>query len=189
MDTTKAPPAPADVPVDKNEAAFLRFHEENPAMFELFCRFAFEVREVGVKRAGAAMIRERMRWEYFTNPEYKGIPFTMNNNHGAYYARLAMQTYPEYFDGFFATRTQKANAPKKATRRTTKAASKPKAAPAPKVAEIVAFTDLAARKAAKAAPVAPPAPDLAELAETVAGVADQLAKAAPKKPSAKKRAK
>ena len=86
------------------EESFEAFHGSQPAAFQMFCRYAFELKAAGYPKGSAGMVFERMRWEFATNPDLKGQAFKANNNHRAYYARLAMRLYPEHFGGWFAVR-------------------------------------------------------------------------------------
>lgn len=94
---------------DEKRRAFLAFHEENPAVFDLFLRFSREARRSGHSRMSAYMIMHRVRWETaITTTERRinpdtGEPLKINNNHIPYYSRLLMEQHPE-FDGFFVTR-------------------------------------------------------------------------------------
>ncbi len=77
----------------KLDAEFDDFHAKNPAVFEMFYRFAQQAYESGRKRIGAKMIAERIRWETAispTSPDYK-----VNNSYISRYARLCAQKYPE----------------------------------------------------------------------------------------------
>jgi hypothetical protein len=83
------------------EAAFQRFHRENPHVYELFKRFAFEAIHSGRSALGAKALWERMRW--YASFETTDQQFKLCNNHTAYYARMFMRDFPQY-DGFFRTR-------------------------------------------------------------------------------------
>ena len=71
---------------------FLRFHKENPHVYEMFKRFAFDAIEAKLKTLSANFIFERIRWE--TDVVTKGDQFKLNNNYRAYYARMFMDQYP-----------------------------------------------------------------------------------------------
>jgi hypothetical protein len=85
------------------EEAFEQYHMANPAVFELFCRYSFELKAAGKRRGSGPQVFERIRWEFDTNPDLKGQTFAASNDLRAYYARLAMDTYPEHFAGWFRT--------------------------------------------------------------------------------------
>ena len=80
---------------------FLTFHKENPEIYALFKRFAFEARAAGRKRFGAAAICERIRWHVAV--ERKNDDFKVNNNFRSCLARLMIFDHPEFAD-FFETR-------------------------------------------------------------------------------------
>lgn len=84
------------------EAEFLEFHETHPDVFDLLVDFALQTRRAGWAHYGLATIYERVRWHLDVNEDRYG-GFKLNNNHRAYYARLAMEREPE-LAGFFATR-------------------------------------------------------------------------------------
>ncbi len=91
-------------PVNQLEQEFLEFHGNNPMVYELFKRFAFEAIWRGCRHLSAGLVAERIRWE--TDVETDGDGFKINNNHRAYYARLFVRDYPEHAE-FFRTRTVK----------------------------------------------------------------------------------
>lgn len=88
-------------PATRLEAAFWVFHEANPGVYRLFCRFTREAIERGRRHFSVCMVIERIRWE--TMIVTADADFKINNNHRAYYARLWMREHPEH-DGFFRTR-------------------------------------------------------------------------------------
>jgi len=73
---------------------------QNPGLYPMFEKFAFELINAGHKRLGAKMIFERMRWQTMitTKGEYK-----LNNNYTAELARFFMERNPRY-EGIFETR-------------------------------------------------------------------------------------
>lgn len=77
------------------------WHKENPHVYELFERFAFEAIGKGHDRLSAWLIVNRIRWE--TTVETNGGDFKISNDFIAYYSRLFMHMHPEY-DGFFRTK-------------------------------------------------------------------------------------
>lgn len=89
------------------KAAFEVFHEANPRVYPLVCRFAAEAISRGFTQYGISPIWERVRWEInMTNrSNIDAEDFKMPNNHRAYYARLWLKDHPQY-DGehpFFRT--------------------------------------------------------------------------------------
>ena len=87
--------------LDSLDEKFERYHRENPQVFELFRRFAFDAKRTG-RRIGAKAIMERIRWEMnLTTRDSEG--FKINNNYTSRYVRLLEEKYPE-FKGFFEKR-------------------------------------------------------------------------------------
>jgi hypothetical protein len=95
----------------KQRKAFDEFDAENPHVYELFCRFAFQAVARGYENFSARAIIHRIRWETaietteaFPNPDSEdGGPLKINNNHSPYYARKFMSEFPVH-SGFFRTR-------------------------------------------------------------------------------------
>ena len=81
--------------------SFIRFHDDNPGVYELFQRFAFEAYGRGHRRMSADLILPRVRWE--TDVVTRDNSFKLNNNWTAYYARLFMWEFPR-MEGFFNIR-------------------------------------------------------------------------------------
>jgi hypothetical protein len=79
---------------------FERFHAENPHVYEMFVRFARQLRARRA-RGSAAMIFERMRWE--TAITTSDPHFKLNDQYTSRYARLAMAQEPD-LAGFFEVR-------------------------------------------------------------------------------------
>ena len=90
-----------DQPLNKHEARWREFHAQNPEVYELVKRFAYEVLAKGYKRYSAYSIIQRIRWEIEIRTV--GDTYKINNNHAPYYARLFHLDHPQH-DGFFRTR-------------------------------------------------------------------------------------
>ena len=87
---------------DKTIAAqFNEFHLDNPHVYDLFVRFARELKAAG-RRGSSKLIFERLRWEFAISTT-SSDEFKLNNNFTSQYARLAMALEPD-LAGFFATR-------------------------------------------------------------------------------------
>jgi hypothetical protein len=82
------------------EAAFAKFHAENPHIYELFKRFTADVIRAGFQNFSARAVFHRIRW--YTNVETNDPNFKINNNHSPYYARMWMIDHDR--KGFFRTR-------------------------------------------------------------------------------------
>jgi hypothetical protein len=80
---------------------------KNGKVLDLFIRFARELQAAGIKRTGAQLIIERIRWEHATAVDRPDGDVLINNNYTAYLARLAMQRAAD-LDGLFVTRKLKA---------------------------------------------------------------------------------
>jgi hypothetical protein len=72
--------------------AFLRFHTENPKVWEAFVTFAREALAAGAKRIGARLIAERVRWE--ARIERRGA-YKLNDHYTPMYARMLVAKNPE----------------------------------------------------------------------------------------------
>jgi hypothetical protein len=90
------------------EIEFREYDRNNPQVWEMFCRFAFEAIEHGRDVLSVSLIVERCRWEVFVATK-SNDGFKINNNHRAFYARKFMKTYPKHTD-IFRTRTSVADA-------------------------------------------------------------------------------
>lgn len=85
----------------KHLDAFVKFHNTNLHVYDLFRKLAARVKRLN-KKTSARTIIERMRWEYefeLNTPD----AFKLNNNYTPLYARLLMFNEPA-FEGFFETR-------------------------------------------------------------------------------------
>jgi len=84
------------------EQAFRIFDRKNPAIYEMFERFAFFlIRDKKKKKIGAKMIMERIRWEKYI--ETTGDEFKINNNFTAHYVRKFIAKYP-HLESYFELR-------------------------------------------------------------------------------------
>lgn len=94
------------------DTAFARYLQENPQIWEFFCRFAEQARQAGRKHIGAKAIMERIRWETYLAPvQEPGFPLLkVNNNYSSRLARKLMAERPE-FAGCFELRELKSGCP------------------------------------------------------------------------------
>ncbi len=88
---------------EEMEEAAVKFHRENPKVWECFVRFTFEVIHRGFRHYSAKGVFERIRWETDEADVDGKSTFKLNNNYSAFFARWFMDTYPEH-DGFFRLR-------------------------------------------------------------------------------------
>lgn len=84
-----------DPGLDTNYNKFLKFHHDNPRVYELFEKFSIELIYKGHVKLGAKMIIERIRWEMATGSK-DDQGFKINNNYTCYYSRLFAQRKPQY---------------------------------------------------------------------------------------------
>lgn len=91
----------AEVIDDKIQRDFERFDKANPTVYDLYKKFAFELKEKGRKRYGISMLTERIRWEVAMATT--GDEFKINNNFRSRYVRKLIMDFPE-LDGMFQTR-------------------------------------------------------------------------------------
>lgn len=84
---------------------FMAFHRANPEVYRLFVKYARQALEAGYRHYSARQIMERVRWQ--AEIKTKGDSFKINNNHIPYYAKMLMESLPE-FKGFFQTRQRRA---------------------------------------------------------------------------------
>ena len=85
--------------VDRIAENFVKFHNDNPHVYDMFEQFSFQMIERGFAHGSAALIFERMRWELMlkTVPDE---PVRLNNNYRSRYARLFEQRNPLYKNFF-----------------------------------------------------------------------------------------
>ena len=82
---------------------FETHHNENPEIYNMFCKFAEKMAKVK-KHYSAKAIFHRMRWETAINE--KDSDFKIDDGWISHYARKFLQEYPQY-DNFFKVRTLK----------------------------------------------------------------------------------
>ena len=76
------------------EAAFFRFHADNPHVYLLFDKFAHQIIAAGYQRYSADAVIHRIRWH--TNIVARQPALRISNNHASYYARLWMRNNPRH---------------------------------------------------------------------------------------------
>lgn len=80
---------------------FDRYNEQNPEIWEMFKRFAFEAIRNGHKALSVCLVVERIRWE--TTISTSDPDFKISNTFKPFYARKFHQEYPMY-GGIFRTK-------------------------------------------------------------------------------------
>ncbi len=81
---------------------FVIYHRDNPRIFELFKKFAYEALNSGRPRFSSWAIINRIRWEVDIETN-SGDGFKISNDFIAYYSRLLIHRHPE-FKGFITVR-------------------------------------------------------------------------------------
>ena len=81
--------------------AFLRFHTENPHVYDELVLLARRAKRAGSRRVGIKMLFEVLRWRHALRTG--GDEFKLNNNYHSYYARLIMAREEDLF-GIFELR-------------------------------------------------------------------------------------
>ncbi len=65
---------------DQMEEAAIKYHKEHPEIYELFCRFTFDIINRGFSNYGSQSVFERIRW-HTDRPDVDGkTTFKVNNN-------------------------------------------------------------------------------------------------------------
>ena len=83
---------------------WLRFHADNPDVYDHLHRMAIDLLELGRKKWGMKSLIEVVRWQIAMNTT--DPVFKINNNHAPYYARYLMDMEPR-LEGFFNIRKVK----------------------------------------------------------------------------------
>jgi hypothetical protein len=91
--------------ITEEQKWFDKYHEENPEIYQFFCRCALKSIQLGFKNLSAEFIFNIIRWEA---PITAGYDFKINNNAKPFYSRLFMREFPQY-EGFFRKRASKAD--------------------------------------------------------------------------------
>lgn len=81
---------------------WLKFHRDNPNVYELFLKFTRDAKATGRAYFGARVIWERLRW-YLAIETRSNDGIKLNDHYPAYYSRLVMLRHPD-LTGFFETR-------------------------------------------------------------------------------------
>ena len=86
---------------DKIELAFLRFHSDNPKVYEEVRDISLEISRSGKEFYGMKAVFEVVR--YHRTIKTNDPSFKLNNNYTALYSRMLMEREPE-LAGFFKIR-------------------------------------------------------------------------------------
>ena len=87
---------------DRNVERWVKFHEENPHVYEKLEEICEFVYGRGLRRIGISFIWERLRW--VSKIKSQGDPYKLNNTFRAFYARQLMWDHKEWGD-LFETRS------------------------------------------------------------------------------------
>ena len=85
---------------------FDEFHERHPEVYEALHGMVVTALQRGRTKLGINMLIEVVRWERMVSTD-DAEDFKINNNYAPHYARLLMDSTPE-FEGVFETRTMRA---------------------------------------------------------------------------------
>jgi hypothetical protein len=80
---------------------FIAYHQEHPNIYDLFKKYAYQLKGAGRERFSSRAIIERIRWDM--NIEWTSTEFKIKDHIIPCYARLLMDQDPG-FVGFFARR-------------------------------------------------------------------------------------
>jgi hypothetical protein len=99
LEFTPILPEPKEVSI---YARFLKFHHNNPEVYNNLVRLAREFR-MGInsnRKMGIAMLFEVLRWNYYLNVAFGEEEFKLSNDFRAPYARMIMLREPDLADAF-----------------------------------------------------------------------------------------
>lgn len=78
---------------------FLKFHEENPHVYQQLARLARQWKAAGHRKIGIATLFEVLRWETgLVTRDDEG--YKLNNSYRSRYARMLMMNEPDLVDFF-----------------------------------------------------------------------------------------
>jgi hypothetical protein len=100
IEFTPVLPEPKEVGI---YARFLKFHANNPEVYNNLVRLAREFRRNSQnynRKMGIGMLYEVLRWNYYINVDLGEEEFKLSNDFRAPYARLMMQQEPDLQDAF-----------------------------------------------------------------------------------------
>ncbi len=77
---------------------FVKFHNENPHIFEAFEKQVFKAVGRGKNKISSKLIINWIRWNEFLDSSDKN--FRINDAYQSYYSRLFVEKHPEFTDVF-----------------------------------------------------------------------------------------
>lgn len=93
--------------IHRLESKFLKFHEENPDIYDSLVRLARQAKKSGHRKIGIGMLWEVMRWEHILQSK-DSDGYKLNNSLRSRYARTIMEKEKD-LEGFFETRKLRAD--------------------------------------------------------------------------------
>lgn len=87
---------------------FCVFHAANPQVFETLRRMTQDLIDRGRVRLSVKMLIETLRWNFYMKTEDPNSRFKINNSYASFYARLLVETFPEW-EGVFELRERHHN--------------------------------------------------------------------------------
>jgi hypothetical protein len=100
LEFTPVLPEPRELGI---HARFVKFHANNPEVYNNLVRLARDFRRRGHnhnRKMGIACLFEVLRWNYYMNVDMGEEEFKLSNDFRAPYARLIMQQEPDLQDAF-----------------------------------------------------------------------------------------
>jgi hypothetical protein len=79
---------------------FKEFHEANPEVFVALEDMAQTLISRGRKKIGISLLIEVLRWNYYMKTDDPNSDFKINNNYRSFYARLLIESHPEWAEVF-----------------------------------------------------------------------------------------
>ena len=85
---------------DDMEVRFVRFHQDNPKVYDALVDMAREWKQAGNDKCSMKMLFEILRWQYGIQTS-TDEPFALNNDFTSRYARLIAANEPDLSDLFY----------------------------------------------------------------------------------------
>ena len=79
---------------------FEAFHQANPQVFVLLEDMTKELMARGRRKFGIQCLVEVLRWNHYMQTDDANSDFKINNDYCAHYARLLIDSHPEWVDVF-----------------------------------------------------------------------------------------
>lgn len=82
---------------------FIKFHEDNPVVYERLKEMTFQVRQLGRKKLSGRTLWEVLRWNIASTVVEEEEPYKLNDHYLPHYVRMMIGDFP-VLDGFFELR-------------------------------------------------------------------------------------